>query len=56
MLREMKSMKKTLNAGQQKVQFNVKISVHKEAHDNEEASDVDIYPKSEMTTFLSSIV
>ena len=40
---------KTLNEGPQKVQFSAKLSLHKEARDNGEASDIDIYANSEMT-------
>ena len=41
---------KTLNKGPQKHQFSGKLSLHKEARDNGEASDIDIYANSEMTT------
>ena len=39
----------TLNEGPQKVQSSLKLSLHKEARDNREASDIDIYDNSEMT-------
>ena len=39
----------TLNEGPQKVQSSLKISLHKEARDNREASEIDIYDNSEMT-------
>ena len=39
----------TLNEVPQKVQFSAKLSLHKEARDNGEASDNDIYANSEMT-------
>ena len=41
--------KKTLNEGPQKVQLSAKLSLHKEARDNGEASDIDIYAISKMT-------
>ena len=40
---------KTLNEGPQKVQFGAKLSLKKEARDNGEASDIDIYANSQMT-------
>ena len=38
-----------MNKGPQKVQFSAKLSLHKEARDNGEAADIDIYANSEMT-------
>ena len=40
---------RTLNEGPQQLQFSGKLSLHKEARDNGEASDIDIYANSEMT-------
>ena len=40
---------KTINKGQQKMQFSAKLLLHKEARDDREASDVDIYANSERT-------
>ena len=39
----------TFSEGPQKVQFSAKLSLHKEARDNGEASDIDVYANSEMT-------
>ena len=40
---------KTLNEGPQKVQFSANLSLHKDALDNGEASNIDIYANFEMT-------
>ena len=42
---------KTFNEGPQKFQFSLKLSLDKEARDNGEASDTDIYADSEMRLF-----